>query len=395
MPESQGADILLVSTADWDNPFWTNKQHVAVELADRGHRVLYVESLALRKPTMTGRDASRIVKRLRRGLAPPRLVRPGLWVWSPIILPLHGSGVAQFFNRMALAWGLQIWSSLLGLDLKLLWTYSPITTNLFPPHQYDALIYHAVDDIKAQPGMPREIIEAAEADLLAKSDIVFVTSQNLYEMHRPANAEVHYFPNVADFDHFNKAMAADTVIPDDLRGIPEPRIALIGAISGYKVDFELLVQVAQMRPHWSIVLIGDVGEGDPLTNADELRRQSNIHLMGPRPYSDLPAYLKGVQVAILANRVNDYTKSMFPMKFFEYLAAGRPVVSGPLNALEGYSDIALFASGVGDYVEAIEATLLGHTASLEQRLAIARENTYAARTAKMMREVDRVLAAKT
>ena len=76
-------DILLLATADWDHPLWTNKQHVACSLAARGHRVLYVESLGLRTIQPTGRDWSRIWKRLRRALQSPRPVRPGIWVCSP------------------------------------------------------------------------------------------------------------------------------------------------------------------------------------------------------------------------------------------------------------------------------------------------------------------------
>ena len=76
------ADVVLLATADWDHPLWTNKQHVAVALAAEGHRVLYVESLGLRPAQATARDLSRILKRLRRGLRGPRRVRPGIWVWS-------------------------------------------------------------------------------------------------------------------------------------------------------------------------------------------------------------------------------------------------------------------------------------------------------------------------
>ena len=62
------ADVVLLATADWANPFWTNKQHVAVELARRGHRVLYVDSLGLRRPSASQHDFGRILKRLVRGL---------------------------------------------------------------------------------------------------------------------------------------------------------------------------------------------------------------------------------------------------------------------------------------------------------------------------------------
>ena len=73
-------DIVVLATADWDHPLWTNKQHVTVSLVDEGCRVLYLESLGLRPAHATGRDVKRIVQRLWRGLRPPRRVRRNLWV---------------------------------------------------------------------------------------------------------------------------------------------------------------------------------------------------------------------------------------------------------------------------------------------------------------------------
>ena len=74
------ADIVLLSTADWDHPLWTNKQHVACSLASEGERVLYVESLGLRSVQAKTRDFRRILRRLLLGLRFVRQVWPGIWV---------------------------------------------------------------------------------------------------------------------------------------------------------------------------------------------------------------------------------------------------------------------------------------------------------------------------
>jgi glycosyltransferase involved in cell wall biosynthesis len=383
-----GSDILLLSTSDWDNPFWTNKQHVALALATRGHRVLYVESLGLRRPTVTGRDLSRIWRRLKRGLLPPRKINENLWIWSPIVVPLHGAKIGKVLNRSVLSMGLHFWLAILGLRPRLLWTYSPITTDLFNMDGYDAVIYHAVDDIKEQPRMPRKAIAAAEFALVKKADFIFVTSDNLYNLHKPINPNTWYFPNAADYDHFQKALAEETDIPEDMLVIPAPRLGLVGAISGYKIDLELLCDVARSRPNWSIVLIGEVGEGDPQTDTRLFRDYPNIYLIGPRPYKSLPAYLKGIDVAIMANRRNEYTKSMFPMKFFEYLAAGRSVVSCPLEALKDYGDVALFCEGTDAFIKGVETILSGQGPSFKLRLERAKANTYKTRTEKMLKVIE-------
>lgn len=382
------ADIVLLSTADWANPFWTNKQHVAVELARRGHRVLYIDSLGLRRPSASTRDLKRIARRVFRALRPPQQVRDRLWVWSPAVIPLQQFAVVRGLNKFLLAGGLYVWCHLLRIRKDLLWTYNPMTTRLFPVQGFAKLIYHCVDAIEAQPGMPALEIEQAETDLLSRARLCFVTAEHLLETRRRLNPHTHYFSNVADFEHFATARAQSTVIPADLACLPAPRVGFVGAISGYKLDFTLLCRLAQRHPEWSIVLIGQVGEGDPWTDIEDLRCFPNLHFLGPRDYRALPAYLKGLQVALLPNAINAYTHGMFPMKFFEYLAAGCPVVSTDLPALHQHSAVAFLAKDHEEFIRGVECGLKGECAPLEARLNAARQHTYARRMAAMMALVE-------
>lgn len=381
-------DIVLLSTADWDNPFWTNKQHVAVELARSGHRILYIDSLGLRRPSASARDLYRIGRRLLKAVRPPREVRENLWVWSPIVLPWHSNALVRRINRALLGAGLWTWLKVLGLNRQWLWTYNPLTTEFFELDTFEFSIYHCVDEIKAQPGMPVETLETAERKLAQSVDIIFTTSPRLTETRRAWNPNTHYLPNVADYRHFSAALAPETSVPPDMEAIPNPRIGFIGAISGYKIDFRLIRQIAEARPNWSIVLIGEVGEGDPWTNSSLLQGLPNLHLLGPRSYADLPAYLKGIDIALLPNHVNEYTDAMFPMKFFEYLAAGRPVVSVDLKAIREFSEVVSIADTPEGFIRAIEDVLAGECPALERRLEVAREYTYEARTRRMLSLVE-------
>ena len=381
-------DIVLLSTADWDNPFWTNKQHVAVELAKNGHRVLYIDSLGLRRPSASTRDLARIAKRIVKATRPPRKVRDNLWVWSPIVLPWHGNPIVRKINKLLLNAGLWICLKILGMRREWLWTYNPLTTEFFDFSTYNYCIYHCVDEIKAQPGMPVDTLEQAEKELAQKVDVIFTTSPQLTATRSAWNKNTHYLPNVADFNHFSTAQSELTKIPQDLTEIPNPRIGFIGAISGYKIDFQLVRQVAQARPDWSIVLIGDIGEGDPWTDSSVIKGISNIHFLGPRPYNSLPAYLKGFDVALLPNNVNEYTDSMFPMKFFEYLAAGKPVVSVNLKAIKEFSDVVSIALTADEFTTAIADALIDDTQSLDKRLATAKKYTYETRTKRMLDIID-------
>ena len=377
-------DIVVVSTADWDNPFWTNKQHVAVQLARLGHRVLYIDSLALRRPSARASDLKRIGRRLLKAARPPVQVRETLWVWSPIVLPLHRFAAVRRLNRLWLGIGLRLWMARLGLRPDIIWTYNPLTMALFDIRRFAKTVYHCVDEIKAQPGMPAAVLGQAEEQLARAVHIVFVTSPALARSRRGSNANTHYLPNVADFEHFSGALSPDLAVPDDLFELPGPKLGFIGAISAYKIDFELICAVAAARPAWSLDLIGSVGEGDPWTDAGMLSRFTNIHLLGPRPYQSLPAYLKGFDVALLPNTLNEYTANMFPMKFFEYLAAGKPVVSVALDAVRDYADTVCVATSVHAFIAGIEDALQGAAAPLAARLSLARKHTYQQRTARML-----------
>jgi len=377
-------DIVLLSTADWDNPFWTNKQHVACELARTGNRVLYVESLGLRRPSASAQDLGRLWRRLKRGLTPLREVRPNLWVWSPLVVPLQRFALVRALNRLLVRGGLKLWSTMLGLKPTLLWTYNPMTVRFVSLASYAQTVYHCVDEIKAQPGMPVQEIEQAEGELMAQVGLCFVTAEHLLETRRQQNPRTYYFPNVAEYDHFATARTEALAVPTDLAALPSPRIGFIGAISGYKVDFALLRQMAELHPEWNIVLIGKVGEGDPWTDTSSLQDLKNLHFIGPRAYTSLPAYLKGFDVAILPSMLNEYTRGMFPMKFFEYLAAGCPVVATRLHALQGYGHVAYLAADHADFIAGVEQALAGRAATLDQRIDAAREQTYERRTQRMM-----------
>ncbi|ELN0130577.1 glycosyltransferase [Raoultella planticola] len=386
-------DMVFLSTADWDNPFWTNKQHVALELSKMGYRILYIESLGLRKPSVNKKDIKRIFSRVIKGLKPPRKVRDNIWVWSPITIPLNKYKSVRVLNRILLKTLLAFWCKYLSFTRPILWTYNPLTTNFLDINKFNYTVYHCVDEIKAQPGMPVSIIETAEKELTANADYVFVTSKKLLESRSRWSNNVHYFSNVADYNHFNKALDSNIEPPIDIANLTKPLIGFIGAISSYKINFDLLISVAKSHPEWNIVMIGDIGEGDPSTNASLLRKYENIKILGPKSYHSLPSYLHFFDLTILPNNVNEYTESMFPMKFFEYLAAGKDIVSVNLNALQEFKEYFHFCdtSSHDEFMNKIEGVLNGNGIPLEKKLSLAQQFTYKKRTEKMMNLINDTL----
>ncbi|HHL1960009.1 TPA: glycosyltransferase [Klebsiella pneumoniae] len=383
-------NIVLISTADWDNPFWTNKQHVAMELSRLGYRILYIDSLGLRAPSLTSGDTKRIINRIKKAIKMPVHKKNELWVWSPLILPWHKYFIVRKLNEYYLNLMIKIWCKKLGFKLgeALLLTYNPITTELTDINAYKKVVYHCVDEIKEQPGMPMDFIEHGENNLLKKADCVFVTSKALYENKSKISKKIYYQSNVADFNHFNKAVTEDMITPSDMEAIGGFRIIFIGAISSYKVDFDLLAFIASERPDFNIFLIGRVGEGDPNTTIEMLKKHKNIYFLGPKEYKSLPAYLQASDVAILPNRINKYTDNMFPMKFFEYLAAGISIVGVKLKALEDFEEYYYSSESYSDFLQNLDRVSHKDIISLDKRLSIASKYTYQSRTEKMISIID-------
>ncbi|QBE67804.1 Glycosyltransferase [Synechococcus sp. WH 8101] len=385
------ADFVVLATADWDHPLWTNKQHTALELAAQGHRVLYVESLGIRPPRVGAADRTRILRRLRRMLQLPRQRRDRLWVWSPPVLPGGHDGLGLGLNRRLLRNGLELACRWIGFRHPILWTYNPLTGLYLDIESFDGSVYHCVDRIQEQPGMPVQRLEVNEERLCRAVDVVFTTSPELQTSHLRWNANTLMFGNVADQAHFRRAMSGDRPCPQALATLPQPRLLFMGAIDAYKLDLELLLQLARRHSEWSLVLIGPVGETDPSTDVIELQACPNVHLMGPRPYGDLPDWLAHADLALLPLQMNGYTRHMFPMKFFEYLASGLPVVATAIPALQPHGDVAwLCPPDPTAFEQAITAALEGQGPTQEQRLERAADHTYASRTRAMLDQLDRV-----
>ena len=383
------ADFVVLATADWDHPLWTNKQHTAQTLVAAGHRVLYVESLGIRPPRVDAADRTRILRRLRRMLQLPRQRRERLWVWSPPVLPGGHGGFGLRLNRSLLRLGLAVSCRWLGFDQPILWTYNPLTTLYLAPESFAGSVYHCVDRIQDQPGMPVARIEANERRLSEAVDVVFATSPELQTTHQHWNPHTLLFGNVADHEHFSRARRGDgdalLSCPTKLQSMQPPRLLFMGAIDAYKLDLDLVLQLAQKHPQWSFVLIGPVGECDPSTDVGALAACPNVQLIGPVAYADLPAWLAHANVALLPLQLNGYTRHMFPMKFFEYLSAGLPVVATAIPSLEAHADVAwLCPPEAGAFDRAIRAALNGQGPPLQKRLERAATQTYTARTEAML-----------
>ncbi len=233
------------------------------------------------------------------------------------------------------------------------WYYTPMAL-AFSGHLNPAItIFDCMDELSAFKFAPARL-KQMEQNLLSRADVVFTGGISLYEAKKSRHINIHAFPSSIDFAHFSKARNG-VAEPADQLSIPGPRFGFYGVVDE-RFDIELLREAAALRPEWHFVIIGPVVKIDPAA----LPQGPNIHYLGGRTYKELPAYLKGWDVAIIPFAMNESTQYISPTKTPEYLAGGKPVISTPIHdVVHPYADEALvhIAANGAEFVAAGDAIL--------------------------------------
>jgi len=357
----EGHDIICFSN-DWDSdPL--SKKHIMLRLA-KSNRVLWINSIGNRRPTASARDLKRIIKKLKDFTRGQRQVGDRIFVYSPIAVPLLSSSFARWLNRKALRWSVMRVARRLGFRNPVTWTFEPASAEVAGSLGENALVYHCVDEFSEFTGTDKDAILELERRLMQKSDCVIVSSDRLYSSKRPHNPKTFIVTHGVDVLHFRKACHPQTEIPADVGRLKKPIIGFFGLIADW-VDLELIRFLALYRPDWSFVLIGKSS-----TDTAPVSGLSNIHLLGPRPYQDLPAYAKSFDAAILPFAINDLTLAANPLKLREYLAAGLPVVSTAIPEAEKLGKLLRVARNqatfLGELQSIIDSGVTGPQLSISQ-----------------------------
>lgn len=375
---------IIAFAKDW-NEDPTSNHHVLRELA-KARRVLWLNSIATRKPKLSsGRDLGKLVRKVREFSRGPVNVEHDLWVTSPLAVPLPGNPTARTINRSVLRAQIQALRLRMGIGRFQLWTFLPNTAAYIGTLGEDCAIYYCVDEWSLFSHIDREQTLADERVLLAKVDAVFAINHPLAEAKRAVNPRTYVCPHGVDHPLFARALDAATVVPPDLADLPRPRIGFYGTLRDW-VDFELIAYVARKRPDWTLVLIGQV-----LADLSPIRGLANVHLLGRKLHSELPAYCKGFDVGVIPYRIDERMAFVNPLKLREYLSAGLPVVSTPVPEVSRFGDLAYVAATRNDFVSAIERALGEDSPAARGMRSLAMRNeTWAARVAQVARTVDEI-----
>ena len=338
-------------------------------LAER-NVVLWVNYHASRAPTASSSDLAYMARKLAQVFAGMKNPRENLHVLTPLVVPLPASSWAKKLNRAMLVWQIRRSLAKVKRGPVQVWSFTPDISYLLGKFGEEKVVYYCVDDFASFTGYDRDQVLRDEQDLCHRADLVVTTSMALQDAKKHLNPNTMLVPHGVDYEHFSRALTDGLPTPPDIADIPRPRLGFFGLIHDW-VDLDLLTDVARRQPDWHIVMIGE-------SNLDlsKYRTVPNMHFLGRKPYEELPAYCRELDVGLIPFKINELTLAVNPIKLREYLAAGLPVVSSLLPEVKPYEPLVEVADTAESFVAATERALHHETTTHQQRSSAMAQETW-------------------
>ena len=230
--------------------------------------------------------------------------------------------------------------------------------------------YDCMDEWENFPRIRNESL-ALEKKLVQSCDLLVVTAQRLYNKWQAYQRPTVLARNAADYQFYATRCRPNELLSET----HQPIIGYYGAIADW-FDVQLLAEVARLRPNYTFVLLGGVFDVD----VSPLQSLPNVKLLGQQPYETMPQYLYHFAACIIPFKINPITEATDPVKFYEYLSGGKPVVSVKLPELEPYHDYVYLADTATGFAAQLDRALAEDTqGKAEQRKQLAQQHSWAER----------------
>ena len=344
--------FLFLSTTDWDAPQFGSRQQIALHLARRGHRILFVEVPRSLHSCFTDPTGT---KRAIRRLGQWRKIAEGIVAYTPFpVFPLYYCPLTNALNQRLLLRYLHHLLTAQRWQLDVLWTYWPNTAPLVAKLGERFAVYHCIDDFAAAgyPLTRRHWVADMERDLCRKVDLVLARTEELAAARRRDNPSTFLLAGGVDTDLFDPLRVSRP--HPEIADLPSPRAGFVGTLDD-RVDIELLVRCAQKLHDVTFVLLGP--QKRHRVDSRTLESLPNVVLLPPCPHDQVPAILAGFDVCLIPYLISPYTRSLSPIKLYEYLAMGKPVVGTDLPYLHREEARIIIAHSQDEFIAGVAAAL--------------------------------------
>ena len=378
--------LVCLAPAPWNGP-WNGRNQLLSRLAERGWPVIYSNGpLDLWERNGKGwADASWLhATDLNDGVV---VDRPGKLfstyakspAWSSAMQKLHAAHLMHQMHRVAPGDAVTV-------------VFHPLYAHYVQLLNTGRSAYFAYD-LFSKTALWSDALAEAETWLVRNCDLVVaVSSATARTISMGSNRPIEILSNGVDAEAF--IAGATGPVPADLADIPHPRIGYIGRMTP-KVDFRLIAEVARRKPDWHWVLVGPVLLDGSVDASDTARTKEdhaacrslpNIHFLGLKHHTELPQYAAYMDVNTMCYRAEGgWWVAGSPLKLYEYLAAGKPIVGAPLEEILKFDHLVAIARDPGEWVEAITHALeQGGIGTVQQRQEAARQNSWGNRTDELL-----------
>lgn len=349
-------DILCFANIEWAARF-QRPQQLMNQFASNGYRVFYIVPSSVPEQGQLYRLTSVAPNIFEVALQ--RDVQEAYY--EKVVTPENHQ--ALLLAMAALVADMQIRTALAVVHIAY---WSPVARSLRAMHGW-RILYDCMDDWDGFPNIGEQLL-SEEKTLIVQADLVTVSAALLYHKWCAHNPRCVLVRNAVDFAFFRQHCFTNDV----LSGFAGPVIGYYGALAQW-LDYPLLAALADRRPEWNFILVGDIFVDD----LAGLEHKPNVQLLGRKPYSQMPLYLDHFDACLIPFRLYNVTHAVDPVKFYEYISAGKPVISTPLTEMSIYKDLLYFATGVDEFIEQIERALAERDLALyKRRVELARANDW-------------------
>ena len=335
-----------------------------------------------------------------RGCLSLKQVTTNLYTFTPFVL-IHDqialkSRILASLNRKLLSLSLSRVINKIGFQGKsrLSWLYVPSQVDCLGLVGDSGYVYECFDNysefefgfINNKQVVHYDRILAGEALL------VFSTARKLYEKNVKINPRNYYIPNAVNVDLFTTAAKQNNGIPYDMKNLQHPIVGFIGNVDSNFVDCDLIEHIVSVNPSFSFVFIGKINKSKEV---DAFLKKPNVHYLGYKKYEDVPSYVLSFDVGIIPFKINEITRCLNPLKVYEYMAAGCPVLATEIPELKTFSNLINIAKSNDEFDFNLKKMASSDLSELKERLVNeAKQHTWDSRTTEMISYIQNNLLKK-
>jgi teichuronic acid biosynthesis glycosyltransferase TuaH len=394
-------DIIMLALPRWDGPYSSTAFSMARELSKKD-RVFYIDNPFTLKDLAWGMNSSRMRGRMKSLLLWKSAIadtndsyRQLVCVTPPPALPVNflppgfGYDMISSFNDYVFFDAMRRLMERFSItEFIYVNVYNPFYGRKFPEwFKPRAFVYYSVDNIARSKYVckhgPR-----LEATMIRRADMTLTTSRELWSKARKFTSNAYYLPNAADIGLFMRKLPINIERPAELRQVNTPIVIYTGHID-VRLDYSLVRAILARHIDKTLVMVGPRSISRELY--EDLKAYPNMLFVGGRALSELPAYLSHSQCAIIPFKCDELTRSIYPLKVNEYLAAGLPVVSTSFSEdIRSFANVVEIGDSETDFCDRISVAICNdHEESRNSRIRVASCNNWESRARRFWEIVGR------